>query len=419
MWEAHLLVEGSITKADVLRYIKEDEIVDLASELIRIPSFTTKETPAAEFMRDFFEDHGFETEMQEVQPGRKQVVARLRGDGTGRSMMFNGHLDIDPLTASWAWDPFEPKVDGNRLWGAGIHNMKSGDAAMVMAAVALKRSGVKLRGDLVVACVVGELQGGVGTVHLVKSGVLTDMAIVPEPYGVDHIITKCVGVHDFAINTIGRSEHISRMEESIDAIQKMVKVMERLKGLEFGVQDPDLPGAPRWVVGSIIGGRSRDYDLAGPYNIPDFCTIIVDFRYPPGLAPGAINGKVVEMLEEMRREDPEFRYEFEYPVNPRFRVGGTEMPPMGVSPDAEVVRLLKESHREVTGSYPKKVGAVPPYSYCGNDTAHLQRFGIECCLYGPRGYPDEVEKHVRIDEMVTCSKSMALTAAKVCASGKR
>ena len=401
-------------RADVLQHIRKEEIVDLASELIRIPSFTTKETPAAEYMRDFFDDHGFETEMQEVEPGRKQVIARLRGCGGGRSMMFNGHLDIDPLTESWRWDPFEPRVEGNRLWGAGVHNMKAGDAAMAMAAVAVQRSGVELKGDLVVACVVGELQGGVGTVHLVESGVRTDMAIVPEPYSVENILTKSVGVHQFAINTIGRSEHISRMEESIDAIQKMAKVIERLEGLHFEVHDPDLPGVPRWVVGSIIGGRSRDYDLAGPYNIPDFCTIIVDFRYPSGLTPEAINEKVVDMLEEMRLEDPEFRYEFDYPVNPRFRVGGVPMPPMGVSPHAEVVQLLKESHRHVTGSYPKRIGAVPPYSYCGNDTAHLERAGIECCLYGPRGYPDEVEKHVRIDEMVVCAKSLALTAAKVC-----
>lgn len=401
-------------RANILHNIRKDEIVDLASELIRIPSFTTKETPAAQYMRDFFDDHGFETEMQEVEPGRKQVIARLRGLGDGRSMMFNGHLDIDPLTESWGWDPFEPRVEGNRLWGAGVHNMKSGDAAMVMAAVAVQRSGVELKGDLVVACVVGELQGGVGTIHLVESGVRTDMAIVPEPYSVDNILTKSVGVHQFAINTIGRSEHISRIEESIDAIQKMTKVIERLKDLHFKAHDPDLPGAPRWVVGSIIGGRNRDYDLAGPYNIPDFCTIIVDFRYPSGLTPGAINAKVVDMLEEMRLEDQEFRYEFDYPVNPRFRVGGVPMPPMGVNPDAEVVQLLKESHRQVTGSYPERIGAVPPYSYCGNDTAHLERAGIECCLYGPRGYPDEVEKHVRIDEMVICAKSLALTASKVC-----
>jgi acetylornithine deacetylase len=128
---------------------------------------------------------------------------------------------------------------------------------------------------------------------------------------------------------------------------------------------------------------------------------------------------MVKMLEEIKKEDPEFKYEFEYPIDPKWRVGGMVMPPMGVSADSEVVKLLKENHKKVTGEYPKKVGAVPPRSYCGNDTAHLAKAGIECCLYGPRGYPDEVEKHVRIDEMVTCSKAMCLTAYEVLTKPKK
>jgi acetylornithine deacetylase len=248
---------------------------------------------------------------------------------------------------------------------------------------------------------------------MLKEGIRTDYAIVPEPYSVDNILTKCVGVHDFAINVIGKSEHISRMEESIDAIKKMRAVLDRIDKMEFEARDPDLPGAPRWVAGSIIGGRNRDYDLAGPYNIPDFCTVIVDFRYPPGYTIEEINERFLEMLEDVAAEDPEFRFEFEYPVNPRFRVGGTVMPPMGVDPDAEIVRILKENHRKVTGSYPKQIGAVIPRSYCGNDTAHLAQAGVECCLYGPRGYPDQVEKHVRIDEMVTCAKALALSGYQV------
>jgi acetylornithine deacetylase len=191
-------------------------------------------------------------------------------------------------------------------------------------------------------------------------------------------------------------------------------VLDRLEKMKFEVRDSDLPGAPRWVAGSIIGGRNREYDLAGPYNIPDFCTILVDFRYPPGYEIEEINERIVKMLEEIRAGDSEFKY----PLNPKWRVGGMVMPPMGVSPKSKVVKLLKENHRRVTGKYPKKVGTVIPRSYCGNDTAHLAKAGIECCLYGPRGYPEEVEKHVRIDEMVTCSKAMCLTGFEVVTSPK-
>ncbi len=78
-----------------------------------------------------------------------------------------------------------------------------------------------------------------------------------------------------------------------------------------------------------------------------------------------------------------------------------------------MVRLIKENHRRVTGSYPKQIGAVIPRSYAGNDSAQLYQAGIECCLHGTRGYTDEVEKRVRIDEMVTCAQALALTGYRI------
>src|SRR4029453_6136911 len=133
---------------------------------------------------------GFESRLQEVDPGRFQTIARLPGTGGGTSLMFDGHIDIDPIPSGWKRDPWTPTIEGDRFYGAGIYNMKGGDAAMIMAAVAAKRAGVPLRGDVVFACVDGELQGGVGTVHLLKRGVRADWAIVPEPYSTRNIITK-------------------------------------------------------------------------------------------------------------------------------------------------------------------------------------------------------------------------------------
>lgn len=397
-----------------LSELDEDEVLGIAKNLIRIPSPTEEEQACVEYVRKLLHNEGFETLIQEVEPGRPQVLGYLRGDGSGRSLMLNGHLDNDSITDSWQWDPFEPKVDGNRLWGAGIHNMKSGIAALIGAAVAVKRAGIALNGDLLVAAVVGELQGGRGTVHMLDAGIKTDMAIVPEPYSINNIITKCVGVHKFAINTIGRSVHTSRRGMGVDAIGKMRLVMEALDRFDLGVRDPDLPGAPRHHVASIIGGRNRSYDLAGPSNLSDFCTVIVDMRYPAGITSDEIDLKIVKMLDGIRERDPDFQYEYEHPPNPRFKVGGTDMPPMGLAPDIPIVEIIGRNHRTAAGRDIEGVGAVIPYSYCGNDTAHLQRAGIECCLYGPRGYPEEVEKHVRIDEMLTCAEVLTRCILDVC-----
>lgn len=398
----------------VLAHLKDENVLSLAKDLIRIPSPTEAEKDVAEFLFNLFKKEGFEIEYQEVSPGHPQVIARLKGTGGGRSLMFNGHMDNDSITASWKWDPYEPRIEGNHLWGAGIHNMKSGVAAMVSAALAIKRSRVKLKGDLIVACVVGELQGGKGTLHLLKSGIRTDMAIVPEPYSVNRIITKCVGVHKCAISTIGRSIHTGHSERGIDAIQKMLKVIAAVKNIDLKNNDPDYSALPKVLVASIIGGRSRDYDLAGPSNLSDYCTIIVDVRYAGDYTPDDVDRKFVELLDNLKKDDPDFNYEYHHPPPPRFKVGGADMPPTNVPVDAEIVSIVKHAHKTVSGQDIKECGVVLPFSYAGNDTAHLERAGIPCCLYGPRGDAEDVEKHVRIDEMITCAKTLAVAAIEVC-----
>ena len=123
--------------------------------------------------------------------------------------------------------------------------MKAGVAAMVMAAVAARRARIPLRGDVLVAGVVGELQGGVGTVHLLRTGVRADAAIVPEPYGTENILTKHTGVAEFAVHVIGRSAHISRVSRGVNAISKMTKVIHALETLELrGNRIPISPTCP-------------------------------------------------------------------------------------------------------------------------------------------------------------------------------
>src|SRR5262249_20119978 len=157
------------------------------------------------------------------------------------------------------------------FYGAGIYNMKGGDAAMTMAAVAARRAGVRLRGDVVVAAVVGELQAGVGTVHMLKSGIRADLAIVPEPYSTQNIITKHTGVLELVVHVIGRTAHISRMEQGVSAISKAARAVAALEVLTLrGERDPDLPGLPRLLIGSIVGGRGREWELRGPNIVSDF-----------------------------------------------------------------------------------------------------------------------------------------------------
>jgi acetylornithine deacetylase len=162
----------------VLNHVDEKAIVGLASDLIRIPSFKPDETPVATFLAEFFRSRDYRVELQEVEPGRFQTIATLPGTGGGKSLMLNGHTDINSLGRRWKRDPWTPSVEGDRLYGHGVQNMKGGLASIIMAAEAVRQSGVSLKGDLVVACVVGETQGGEGTYHLMATGFRTDMAVV-------------------------------------------------------------------------------------------------------------------------------------------------------------------------------------------------------------------------------------------------
>src|SRR5687768_12804701 len=154
----------------VLAHVDRDAMIELASALVRIPSFKTEETPVARFLADFFRPRGYQVDLQEIEPGRFQTIATLKGTGGGSSLMLNGHIDINALTTRWRRDPWTPSVEGDLLYGHGIQNMKGGLTSIIMAAEAVRQSGVRPKGDLVVACVAGETQGGEGTHALMQSG---------------------------------------------------------------------------------------------------------------------------------------------------------------------------------------------------------------------------------------------------------
>lgn len=401
-----LALTGLPREAAAAVEIDRSELLELATSLCRIPSFTTEESDCARFLHERFQKLGFDSELQEVDPGRLQCIARLRGAGGGESLMLNGHIDIDPLPSDLARDPFEPRAEGNLFFGAGIGNMKAGVASMIAAAIAAKRTGFPRRGELVLACVVGELQGGAGTAHMLRSGVKTDAAVVTEPHGAGNVLTKHAGVMQLAIHVLGRTAHISRKDQGINAILKAGRVAETVENLKLqGKPDPELPGLPIINVGSIIGGRGRNVELRGPNIVPDFATLYADIRFTEGMTPDSIVADLRRALDGLARDDRDLKYEIEFPMKPERRCLREVMMPFSVSPENPLVQRVAKHVAAVSGSAPR-VGVSLPSGYSGNDTSHLKAAGIPCCLYGPAGAPDGPERYLwaSIDEMMTCAR---------------
>lgn len=399
--------------------IDQTRLLELASALVKIPSFVPDESDVARYLADFFSDRGYEVMMQEVERGRFQTIATLRGGGSGPSLMFNGHIDINSLMRGGTRDPWTPTVEGDRLYGHGIQNMKGGVATMIEAAESIRRAGIQLGGDLVLACVVGETQGGVGTHHLMESGFRTDAAVLAEPFGLGNLVTVHGGIMHFAIHTHGLSAHISRAEDSIHAVSQMAKVIQALERVEFTYTPREnLPALPLLNVGSIIGGRGEDYILTEPPYIPDLCTIIVDVHYVPGQTPDTVEADIKRVLDPLAGEDPDFKYEFEMPP-PAFFRGRRElvMDPVDVPVDEPIVQAVARNHEKVTGRPPDLIGAILPGSYSAGDTCWLWGAGIPSLHYGPGGGFEETGAggtYTSISEMVAVAEVLALTAMDFC-----
>jgi acetylornithine deacetylase len=435
-------------KEKVLECVDETDLIELAKGMLSIPSFQTEETCVAEYLGKWMSERGFDVEMQEVEEGRFQPVGRLKGSGGGPVLVFNGHMDIDAYFEGLIADPFKPvllEIDGEkRLFGQGLFNMKGGVTCFLIAGDAIKRAvtkhGLKLKGDLILSPVVGETQGGIGTRHLLrtyfpKHGIWPDAALVAEPYG-HTVCTVNAGNVGIQINVYGETQHISRMEKSADALEMMIKVIEALKKIEFTYEPrEDVPGLPRMLISTIVGGRRRIlmespgyyFDLRSGAFACDQCTIVIDVRTIVGQTPESVREDFEKVLKKVKEKNPELEYEMRIPVDKKFETHRYTVIPLDVPVDEYIVQSTRQAYKYVWGKEPL-VGAVVPSSYAYNDTAHFWEAGIPCCLHGtalggkelPEQYKGMFHKkkgslpnYITIDEMVGVAKVFALTALDI------
>ncbi len=414
-----MLGEVSAARADaVLREVEDEEVTELACDLARIPSFAGEEAPCARFLAGRLRELGFdEVYLDEAEPGRPNVVGILKGDGAGPRFMFNGHLDVDPLPAEYAQPHWRPQIEGDTLFGVGMGNMKAGDASMVLAAAALKRAGLPLRGDVIVAGVVGELQGGIGTKALLDRGLVPDFAIVPEPTACN-VRTIHAGVLECLVHVRGKTAWVGNRDllDHVHAIQRMADVVDALTTMQFTCTPrSDLPGLPALVVGGIIGGLTREYITWRPAQIPDFCTAVIDVRLAPGMTLESTVADLRRTLDAAAGVDPTLHYELELPPAPYrapFHAMGLFMPPNDLSTADPLAQATYRWHRELSGQ-DTGLGVFIPGSYAGADSGHLAQAGVRALNYGPSDH-SRFYNEVALSKLWLATRVMALVAAELC-----
>src|SRR5215471_3574886 len=207
-------------------------LVDLTRELIRIDSTNPpgNDRGIAEHMAARAEDWGLEATLQAAPGGQANVLVRLPGVGQAPTLLLCGHIDTIPTGADvWERAPFRADLAGGRIHGRGASDMKSGLAVMLVALAALKRSGTRLPGDVLLAGMTGEVTDFVGSRHFLATGGMTGVGwlVVGEPTNLDFVVAHR-GVLWAEATTYGRSGHGSSVNLGPNAIVSMAELIRRL-----------------------------------------------------------------------------------------------------------------------------------------------------------------------------------------------
>jgi acetylornithine deacetylase len=371
-----------------------DDTVELLSRLVAIDSVNPGladgapgEATVAHFVAEWLERAGLEVELEEVAPGRPNVVAVARGSGGGRTLLLNAHTDTVGVTGME--NPHEPRLEGNRLYGRGAYDMKGGLAAIMLAGAEAARRGVA--GDVVVAAVCDEELESIGTQALVDSR-SADGAIVTEPTHLELVIAH-KGFVGFEIETSGRAAHGSRPDLGLDAIAKMGGVLTGIEDLDRRLREGDghaVLGTGSLHASLIEGGQEYS-------SYPERCLLTGERRTVPGETPDTVERELRAILNQRTAADPDFEAELQM---------GFSRGPFEMAREDPFVELVRRHAGD------------PPLIGVGywTDAALLAGAGIPTVLLGPGGEgAHAVVEWVDLDDVERCTEVLVAVAAEFCA----
>ncbi|SER17453.1 acetylornithine deacetylase [Faunimonas pinastri] len=402
-----------MTHEELLGSIDEKACLAFLSRMVQHKSYsqTEGERVLASFMAEEMRKLGLDAELTPVEGERVNAVGRLKGTGGGKSLLFNGHVDTNPVTEGWTVDPWEGKIDDKFIYGIGVSNMKAGDAAYFCAVKTLVDAGVKLKGDVILTFVVGELQGGVGTAALMRQGLRADYFVNSEPTDLE-AMTMHAAAFTFIIELIGNTRHLSKREEAVDAIMAACDLIPRLNAMKFsGALSPEHEKINRVHVGVVRGALSRAFEEWRPAQVSDYVKLSGSGRYAPGQNEEAALADMQAELDALEKRFPGLKTV----LTPERLQGRQTMPPFEVKRDSRIVTTINEAYRRVRGTE-QPTGAVTPPGYYGTDAGHLLAIGgMEGIVCGPGGrYNTMPDERVDIPDFLDMVRIYLLTILDIC-----
>jgi acetylornithine deacetylase/succinyl-diaminopimelate desuccinylase family protein len=372
-------------------------------------------------------ERGMEVDRWEVLPGRSDVVGTLPGEGDGRSLILNGHVDVVPAgdPSDWPHDPWGAALVDGCIWGRGACDMKAGLASGIAAIDVLRDLGVRLAGDVVFESVVDEETGGPGTRATLERGHRADAAIVLEPTA-GALMPVEGGLEWVRVTIRGRgghsalryrSVHAGGRGEAVSAIEKAAKLLAAVQELERHWGNRKVhPLMPKGITtinpGVIAGGSGGGEDglprtMQAYSNMADYCALGLSMKYLPDEDGATVRREFEEHVERVCAADPWLR---EHPPQIEWGIAGVSFPPAETPLDHPFAQTIGGAFEALHGA-PRWTGFEAV-----TDLAWLAAAGIPGVIYGPGDarHAHGSNEHVRVDDILAATEVIALTIAEWC-----
>ncbi len=327
-------------------FYKESELIELTQTLVRMPSH--KDTPGferdvAEYINQYLLNEGISSELHPVINERPNVIATIKGDGTGHSLMFNGHTDT-VLPYNMTIEPFTGSIEDGKIYGRGSVDMKGALASFMMTLIAIKRSGFIPGGDVIFTAVIGEEGKSEGTEYIVNSDIRADAAIVGEPSDYEYAIGHR-GLEWFDVTFYGKASHSGKPEQGVNAIEQAMTFINRVKqDLYPKLKDKynEHMGGSVMNFGTISGGTEQS-------TVADKCVLRIDRRFIPGEDKDTVMAEYQELIDILKFEDKTFNAKIE--ITPE-SILALYHPPLITSINEPIVTCVRQAIKNVIHKEP-------------------------------------------------------------------
>ncbi len=335
--------------------------------------------------------------------GRHDVIGRL-GDEVGRSLLLNGHIDVVPADRPdlWASPPFEPRRSGDLLYGRGAGDMKGGFAMAALALEAvLATDPHAIAGSLMFASVLEEECTGNGTLAAARAGVLADAVILPEPSGLDLLLSG-VGILWLDVVVTGSSAHAQSADQAVNPVHHAIAIIEALRELEREMNrdiEPAMDGVVHPYnlnVGTFAAG---DW----PSSVPAIATLRIRVGHPTAWSAQEAEERVRATIASATDDEPWLR---EHP--PAIRASGFKAQGYALPADDPLAELVADAHVAVHGVRP----TAKPVASTTDARLYLNDFDVPALCYGPVAHDIHgIDEAVELSSIVDGARALARVVA--------